>query len=157
MQPVALPTREDVDLFLLIRAMKIEFCAIGTGVDLAIAQANILLAIADEIINALSGLKRCPPLIHIGHFHGISYGDAAGIRLLHPGQHVEKRGLACAIGTYYAYYGASWNDGIDIVHQQPVAMSLGHVGDLNDIFAKSWSRGNINLQILGPLFTLMGE
>jgi hypothetical protein len=100
-QPVALAPREVTDSLLLIRASEVEAGEIRPGVDLLLADHDLLQAARDLVPDRLLAIERAR-LVRVGELHRLADLERAGIGPLRPVDHPKKRCLPRSIRTNHA-------------------------------------------------------
>src|SRR5690606_23768809 len=94
---VALAARKRAYLLLLVAALEVEGGAIGSGVNLVLAELDDVVAARNLLPHGLVRIERIAALVHITELHRLADADRAAVGLLLPGDHAEERGLAGAV------------------------------------------------------------
>ena len=121
MQAVALPAREVLDEFLLVRALEVEASDVGPRRYLVIADAHDIQAVGYLLPHRFTAVQIVPGLIHVGYLYGFTHFDLTTVGGLMAHQHLEQGGLAHAIGANDADDAALGYGKADAVEQQSVA------------------------------------
>src|SRR5229473_8689086 len=99
MYAVALAARERAHLLLLVRALEVEGRTVGARIYLALAKRQHVEAAGNFLPHGLLAVEAVARLVHIAELDRLADLDRARVGFLLTGDHVEKRGLAGAVGT----------------------------------------------------------
>src|SRR5262245_38397910 len=157
MHAVAFAARKLRDLFLLIRALKIEGRGISARIDLALAEIENLVAARNFFPNGFLAVERIARLIDIAEANRFADFNGALVWLLLPRDHAKKRGLARPVRADDADDAAGRQFEREIVDQELVAKAFGKLRECDDVGAEALGNRNEDLRSCGRLFVLLGE
>ncbi len=142
---VALTTREQAHLLLLVAALEVEGAAIGPAVDLGVAQFDQLGAAGNLFPDGRVGVERIARLVDIGQLHRVTQRDRARIGLFLAGDHAEQRRFPGAVRADHADDGARGNAERQVLDQLAVAVMFAEVLDLDHLAAQTGAVGDDDL------------
>ncbi len=145
MQPPALPAGELAHDFLLIAALEIEPPAVGTRGHLELAHVENVQPVGNRFPHRLVVGQRLAALVFVHQLDRGADDDLARFGLVLARNHAKQRGLARTVGADDADDGARWQLEAQVLDQQPFAMRLAHVLELDDLIAQAIGHGNENL------------
>ncbi len=111
--------------------------AVGAGVDRAPAELQLVLAAGDLLVHRLVGIERLARLVDVGHLHRRADGQRARVGRLLARDHAEERRLARAVGADDADDAAAREGELEILEEEPVAVSLGDLAGDDDFVAEA--------------------
>ena len=76
------PPESSADLLLLVGALEVERGDVGARRDLAPADLDALVALADLLEDGLVGVERVARLVDVGELHRVADAQRAGVGLL---------------------------------------------------------------------------
>ncbi len=112
-----------------------------------LSQFDEVPAFRDHLPDGLRRVKGVTLLVHIGELDGLPYSDGAGIGLHTSRDHLEKRGLARAVGADDADDAACGQSEGHAVEEKPVAVDLAHPLSLDDDLAQAWSGRDVDFEL----------
>ena len=157
MEAVALATREDGNLLLLVCAHKVEARQVGTGVDIASAHAERLNTLRDYLVDALLGEQVVVSLVHIGYLDGLAHLKRACIGLLLPHDEAEEGGLAGSVGADHAHDAALREREGEVLEELFLAESLRESLHVDYLCAQTGTVGNEDFQTFFLLLLVFVE
>src|SRR5438270_13378588 len=131
MQPPALAARELAHRLLLVRAAEVEPRDVRARGHLEFADADHVLPAGDFLPDALGRRELLARLLDVGHAHGFADGNGARVRLLAPSDHANERRLARAVRADDADDRARRHLERELFDEQPLAVALGDVLELD--------------------------
>src|SRR5438445_7203566 len=147
MHAVALAARKVADLLLLVAATEVEGRAVGTAVDLMLAELDDLGAAGDFFPHRLVRFERVSALVDIAEPHSLALADRAGIRCFLTGDHLEQRRLAGAVRADDTDDAARRQLERQVFDQKLVAEALVEAFDLDDDIAEAFARRDDDLRV----------
>jgi hypothetical protein len=103
------------------------------------------LTLADLVEDGGVGIEIVPGLINVGERHGGTYLNGSRIRLLLADHHLEKGGLARAVGSDDPHDATRGQQEGEILHQQSLVKTLYQLVRVHHHVTESWSGGNGDL------------
>ena len=101
-------SRQFLDLFLLVGSAEVELADISARIDLLPAELNEFVTSGDCLPDCILWFEVVVPLIHVGNAYGFADFKTASQRLFLAGNHLEKRGLTCAVRADDAHDTGRW-------------------------------------------------
>src|SRR5512145_2709858 len=135
MQPAALAAGELPDRLLLVGAAEVEAREIGTRRHLEPPHFEGVLPARDVLEYGFFGGELVARLLDVGELHGLADRNLAGIGLLSSRDHAKERRLAGAVRTDDADDGTGRHLERKLVDEQPIAVALRHVLELDHLVA----------------------
>src|SRR5690606_35727889 len=144
-QAAALAARERADQLLLVLALEVEAADVGARLDLDAVDVEDVEAATDFLEDVVVAFQLVAALVDVGQVHGRADVDLARVRLFLPGDHLEQRRLAGAVGADDADDGAGRHLEAQVVDQQAVAEALGDALELDDLLPQALARRDEDL------------
>src|SRR3546814_3008803 len=98
-----LTARQRADQFLLVLALEVEATDVGARLDLDAVDVEDVGAAGNFLEDVVVALQLLAALVDVGDVDRRAHVAAARVRLLLPGEHLEQRRSAGAVGAHHAY------------------------------------------------------
>ena len=139
MRPVALPTGEVLEFFVLVRARKIEFAQVSPRVHLTTIHHHIFRTTGNQVNNRLVRNQIIVRLVHIRQLHRFPNADRSAVRLFLANNHPEQGGFAHPVGADDAHHPGRWKAKRQILDQDPVPKRFADAFDFDNGVTKARS------------------
>src|SRR5689334_21055506 len=143
--PVALAAGHDRGGLLLVRALEPERGHVRAARDLDVADADVRLAVGDDLPHVLLRVDALTGLVHVRDRDCLADPDGALVRLLLADDHLEQGGLAHSVRPEDADDAVAGQAEGEVLEQAPVAEALDQVADLDHHAAQAGARRDLDL------------
>ena len=128
MQAAQLAAAEGVDVFLLVGYGEKEMTQELAGADAgAVGHLDIVGNFGDGVYDFLVAVEGNAVLAVVSEAHGLAHVEVARVGRHNALQHLDKRGLAYAVGTHDAHFVVAGKDVVEVVEDDFVAVSFADV------------------------------
>src|SRR5690606_21253407 len=125
--------------------LEVEATDVGARLDLDAVDVEDVEAAADFLEDVVVAFQLVAALVDVGQVDGRADVDLARVRLLLPGDHLEQRRLASAVGADDADDRTGRHLEAQVIDQQAVAEALGDVLELDHLVAQALARRDEDL------------
>ena len=149
------PPDSVADELLLVRAPEVEAGHVGPRRDLALADLDELDAVGDLLEHGPVRAQLVAALVHVAELHGVADLMRPGVGRLLADEHPEQRRLAGAVGADDADDAGPRQRERQVLDEQPVAVPLAQVLDLDDGVAQARTGRNGDLELAGAALVVL--